>query len=117
MASSTGSSRFSDTTTKTFASGSAPCSFQAMPAAWRAISSERGLRIDAVGLDVALEADVADGVGVGIGVLQVRPLGRFRIGEDDFRADFEAGADGFGERIGRLDGHVDRPDLVGSSSG
>ena len=35
------------------------------------------------------------------------PFADIRIGEQDLRADFEAGADRFGERIGRLDRHVE----------
>ena len=51
---------------------------------------------------------MADGVGVRVGVFQVRALAGVGIGKHDLRADFEAGADGLGERVGRLDGHVDR---------
>ena len=66
------------------------------------------LRIDAIGFDETLEADVANGVRVGVSVGQVRALAGFGIGEDDLGADFEAGANGFGERICRLDEHVSR---------
>ena len=62
MASSTGSSRFSETTTSTFASGSAPCSFQAIPAAWARDFVRPRLRIDAIRLDVLFHPDVADRV-------------------------------------------------------
>ena len=65
------------------------------------------LRIDAVGLHVFVEADVADGIGVRVGVLQVRPLARIGIGEDDLRADLERRADGFDKRIGGLHRNVD----------
>lgn len=65
-----------------------------------------GLWKEAVGFDVTLEADVADGIRVGIGVLDVRALGGFGVGEDKFRADFDARADGLGKRISRLDEHV-----------
>ena len=76
------------------------------------------LRVDAVSLDVAVQADVADGVGVRVGVFQVRPLARFGIGKDDFGArSSSAGANGLGERVGRLDGHVDGLVAAGVSSG
>ena len=64
------------------------------------------LRIDAVGFDVALQADGANRVRIGIGVRQVRTLLGFGLGEDDLGADFETGANGLGEGIGRLDKHV-----------
>ncbi len=65
------------------------------------------LGVDAVGLDIACEADVAHGIGVGIGVLEMGAMAGIRVGKDDLRADFEAGADGLGERVGGLDGDVD----------
>ena len=107
MASSTGSSRLSETTTSTFANGSAPCSFQAMPSACRAISSDALLRVDAISFHVFFIADVADRIGVRIGVGQMRAFARIRVGENHVRADFVRRADGLDKRIGRLDRHVD----------
>ncbi len=86
----TGSSRFSENTTSTRAWGSQPCNFQAMPSACRAISSRALLRINAVSLDILFVADVADGVGVRIVVLQVRAFAGIGIGEDYFRPDFDS---------------------------
>ena len=71
------------------------------------------LRIDAVGLDVARQANVAHGVGIGIGVGEVGTMAGIGIGEDDFGADLEAGADGLGERVGGLDGDVDGAIVAG----
>ena len=65
------------------------------------------LRIDAVGLDITCEADMAHRVRVGIGVLEVGTMAGIRVGKDDLRADLEAGADGLGERVGGLDRDVD----------
>ena len=48
------------------------------------------LRVNAVRLDVPLEADMADGVGVRVGVFQVRALAGVGIDENDFRSDLEA---------------------------
>ncbi len=65
------------------------------------------LRVDPVGLDITGQADVPDGVRIGIGIPQMRTLSRVGIGEDDFGAGFKACADGFGKRVGRFDGNVD----------
>ena len=107
MASSTGSSRFSETTTRTLASGIGALQLPGDAGGVARDFLGARLRVDAVGLDVTFEADVAEGVGVGIGVLQVRALAGVGVGENDLRADLEARADGLGERVGRLDGHVD----------
>ncbi len=64
------------------------------------------LRIDAIGLDVLVHADVANGIRIGINVGKVRPLARVGLDKNHFGVHFEAGADGFGERIARLHGHV-----------
>ena len=65
------------------------------------------LGVDAVGLDIAGEADVAHRVRVRIGVLEMGTMAGVGVGKDDLRADLEAGADGLGERVGGLDGDVD----------
>ena len=51
---------------------------------------------------------MADGVSIRVGVFQVRALAGVGIDKHDLRANFEARADGLGERVGRLDGHIDR---------
>jgi len=70
------------------------------------------LRVDAVRLDVTRQADVADGVRIRVGVAEMRAVAGVRVGEDDFRSRLEAGADGLGEGVGGLDGHVDRLGLL-----
>ena len=73
------------------------------------------LGVDAVGLDIAGEADVAHRVRVRISVLEMGTMAGIGVGEDDLRADFEAGADGLGERVGGLDGDVDGLIFAGDS--
>ena len=64
IASSSGSSRFSDTTTTMRATGSAPCSFHAMRRGVRVTSSVRSCGHSAIRLDVLFEPDAGDRVGV-----------------------------------------------------
>ena len=71
------------------------------------------LRIHAIGFDVPLQAHVADRIGVRVGVFQVRPFSRVRIGEHHIRADFKSGADGLHEGIRGLDWNIDGPILFG----
>ena len=113
MASSTGSSRFSETTTSTLARGFGALQFPGDAGGVARQIVRPRLRLDAVGLDVARQADVADRVRIRVGVLQVGALAGVGIGEDDLGADFEAGADGLGERVGRFDGNVDGLVLAG----
>ena len=65
------------------------------------------LRVDAVSLHVFFIANVADRIRVRIGILQVRPLARVRVGENHICANLQRAADGFHKRIGRLDRHID----------
>ena len=51
---------------------------------------------------------MAQCVAVGVLIGQMRPLAGIGIGKHDLRANLAARADGLGERIGRLDGHVNR---------
>ena len=63
---------------------------------------------------------MADRIRVGISILQVRALARIRIGENNLRASLQRAADGFHERIGRLDRHIDgafRVAFIGISDG
>ncbi len=66
------------------------------------------LRPQPVGFHIFLERDVAQSVAIGVLVRQMWPLTGIGIGEYDFRADLAARADGLGERVGRLDGHINR---------
>ena len=66
-----------------------------------------GLRVNTISLDVFVEADVANGKGIGIGIGKMRPVARIRFDENHLGVDFERRAHGFGEGIARLHGHID----------
>ncbi len=66
------------------------------------------LWIHPIGFHVLGQRNGRQGIGVGIAVGQVGPLVSVRIREYHLRADFLRGADGFHERVGRLDGHIGR---------
>ena len=65
------------------------------------------LRINAIGLDVFLDADMLDRIGIGIGIGQMGTVARVGLDENDFGVHFQAGADRFGERIAGFDRNVD----------
>ncbi len=71
------------------------------------------LRVDAIGLNVFVQPDIADGEGVRIAVGQMRTVARIRLDENYLGVDFERGAHRFGERIARLHGYVDGAVFVG----
>ena len=107
MASSTGSSKFSETTTNTCASGSAPLQLPRHAGRMRGDFLVACLRINAIGFDVFVQADVADRIRIGIGVGKMRPVARIGLDENHLGVYFKGGAHGFGERIARLHGHID----------
>ena len=64
------------------------------------------LRIDAVRFHILAQWNLVQRVRIRIGIGEMRPFHGVRIREDDLRAYFLRAADGFNERIGRLDRHI-----------
>ena len=83
MASSSGSSRFSETTTTRSCSGIGPLQLPGHGGGVRRDFVGARLRTHAIALDVALEADALHRVGVRILIVQVRTLLRVGLEEDD----------------------------------
>ena len=90
IASSTGSSRLSETTTSTLRQRIGALQLPGHAGGVRRDLFRARLRIDAVGLDVLLEPMWRMRVGVRIIVRQVRPLAGIGIDEHDLRADLAA---------------------------